>query len=111
MNTQAAPTDVLSKGPPISAVLPSADSATAPPNAPLPVSSLAVSLAPCWLHVLPERTNAHAAPAELLSPPPPISAVLPSSDSATVPPKEPAPASSLGVSAPPCWLHVPPERT
>src|SRR5262249_32396328 len=57
----------LSPGPPTSAVLPSADSATevpwrAPPTAPLPTSLL-----PCCLQTLPLRVNTHTAPTLPLS--------------------------------------------
>ena len=37
-------------GPPISAVLPSADSATLSPNSPSPVSPRPVSFSPCWMN-------------------------------------------------------------
>ena len=53
--------------PPISAVFPSADSATSKPNlsgrrlAPLPVS-----FAPCCVQLVPERVNTHAAPTKLV---------------------------------------------
>ena len=46
----------------------SLESATLEPNAPWPLSSLAVSFAPCCVHVLPERANTHAAPRLPLSP-------------------------------------------
>src|SRR5205807_1279403 len=82
--------------------------------------SLPVSFVPCWVHVEPERVNAHAAPAPLLSPGPPISAVkaLPSAASATLEPNLPgnlpAPGSSLTSPVPvsfvPCWVAVVSER-
>ena len=57
-----------------------------------PLSPLAVSFGPCCVQVLPERVNTHAAPTPSLSSGPPISAVFPSADSATLTPK-PAPAA------------------
>ena len=113
-NTHAAPAPALSSGPPISAtVSPSAASATLTPKkpsaAPLP-RFWPVSFAPCWVQVVPERVNAHAAPAPLCRPAPPISAVLPSEDSATLSPKRPPFAAlfpAFGRSAfAPCWLQV-----
>src|SRR4051812_14012598 len=95
-----------SSGPPMSAVLPLADSATLAPNAtPTPVSFVSdgVSLPPCCVHDVPDRTKAHAAPlARLengfgLSPGAPTRAVLPSSERATLSPNWPAPTSPLPV--------------
>src|SRR5207245_936854 len=103
-NTHAAPTLLLLAKPPISAVLPSEDNATLEPNWPAPVSSLAVSFCPCWVRGEPARVNTHAAPTLLLSMKPPISAVLPSEDNATLRPNWPAPVSSLAVSFEPCWI-------
>ena len=68
-----------------------------------------MSFGPCWLHTPPERVNTHAAPSSSLSPGPPISAVLPSAESATSTPNWLLP-SSPPVSFGPCWLHIPPER-
>src|SRR5262249_34935050 len=68
------------------------------------------SLPPCWLQALPERVKIQAAPLCPLSPTPPIRAVLPSAESATLPPKSPAPVSSLPVSLPACWLQTEPVR-
>ncbi len=84
VNTQAAPVLPLSSGPPISAVSPSAESATLSPNLPSPVSPVPVSFSPCWLQVEPERVNTQAAPLSPSSRGPPISAVLPSAESATL---------------------------
>src|SRR6516165_6139165 len=84
VNTQTAPTEVLSPGPPTMAVLPSADTATelpwwAPPAAPVPTSLL-----PCWAHTPPLRVYTHTAPARLVSScGPPTMAVLPSAETAT----------------------------
>ena len=61
----------------------------APPNSARPSSPPPVSFSPCWVQVAPERVNTHAAPTPFLSPGPPISAVLPSADSATLAPKSP----------------------
>ena len=110
VNTHAAPTLSLSKGPPASATFPSLDSATLEPNCPAPVSPEPVSFDPCWVQVEPERVNTHAAPTPPLSAEPPISAVPPSSDSATLAPNLPAPVSSEPVSFDPCWVQVEPER-
>ena len=62
----------------------------------LPVSSLAVSFGPCWVQVEPERVNTHAAPTPLLSSGPPIRAVLPSADSATLSPNDAGPGLVAG---------------
>ena len=76
-------------------MFPSADSATLKPNPPAPVSPVPVSLPPCCVQVEPVRVNTHAAPRLPLSPGPPIRAVFPSADSATLKPNLPAPVSSL----------------
>src|SRR6202011_848889 len=79
VNAHAAPKLLLSPGPPICAVLPSEDSATLAPNSP-GSASLLTSPVPwssaCWDQVALNRVNTHAAPTPLLSPGPPISAVL-----------------------------------
>ena len=74
--THAAPTSSLSPGPPSSASLPSAESATLLPNSPAPASPLPLSFAPCWAHVVVVRRKTHAAPTPglPLSLGPPISA-------------------------------------
>ena len=78
-------------------MLPSEETATLAPNwtALRAVAPVPVSFEPCWLHVSPERVNAHAAPTSLLSPGPPISPVLPSEDSATPAPNSPGSSSLL----------------
>src|ERR1700694_3787803 len=97
---------------PISAVLPSAESAMLDPNSFGSVvggGPITWSFGPCWVQVLPERVNTHTAP--LLSPAGPlIRAVFPSADSATRAPKPAAPVSPLPVSLDPCCVHVLPER-
>src|SRR5271166_1270298 len=98
VNTHAAPAWVEFSSPPIRAVLPSPDSATLRPNSPLPISPSPVSLVPCWVQLEPEPVNTQAAPAWLLSEKPPIRAVLPSPESATRSPNDPAPISPLPVS-------------
>src|SRR6185437_10607144 len=104
-----APTPPLSPPPPISAVPPSVDSATPEPKWPLPLlSSLAVSFGPCWRQP-PGRVNIHAAPALASSNLPPISAVPPSAESATLP-NCAWPLSSLAASFGPCWVQALPER-
>src|SRR5689334_308471 len=111
VNTHAAPMLLLSPptGEPIKAVSPSEERATPyPKRAVMP--SPAVSFGPCWVQVEPERVNTHAAPMLSLSPQPPIRAVLPSEESATLLPKFPSPLSSAPVSFGPCWVQVEPER-
>src|SRR5271157_4983912 len=115
VNTQAAPAPPLSPGPPTTAMLPSAESATEEPCVAFPTAPEPASLPPCWVHTLPERVKTHAAPARLLSSGPPTMAVLPSADRATdCPACAPLPKSALTASeassAPPCWVHTPPER-
>ena len=108
-NTHTAPAPPLSVGPPITAVLPVAESATASPNSASAFSPLPMSFSPCWVQVEPERVNAHAAPIAALSVGPPISAVFPSEESATLEPNSPGPASPLPVSSL-CWVHFSAER-
>ena len=63
------------------------------PNSPAPVSPLPVSFSPCWVHVS-ARAREHPSGADaVLSVGPPISAVLPSEESATLAPNSPAPVS------------------
>src|ERR1700729_1520556 len=92
---------------PIRAVCPSPESATLAPNLPRPLSSLAVSFGPSSFQVLPKpRVNAHAAPVLTLSAGPPISAVLPSPEIATLAPNLVCPLlSPAPVNADPCWVH------
>src|SRR5205085_12473304 len=61
-NTHAAPAPALSTGPPISAVLPSAETGTRNPNWALPTSSAPVSLGPCCDQPPAGRPNRHAPP-------------------------------------------------
>src|SRR5262249_57177676 len=100
----------LSGGPRAGAGLPSEESATLRPSWAAPLAPLPASLAPCWLHFSLARVNAHTAPAPELSSGPPMTAVLPSEDSATPEPKCAAPLSPLPVSFAPCWLQVEPVR-
>jgi hypothetical protein len=63
VNTNAAPLAEFSLGEPTSAVLPSADSATLHPKAPLPISPVPVSLGPCcekaaWAVEIPPANDA-----------------------------------------------------
>ncbi len=116
-NTHTAPTPIacpsgaLSPPPPISAISPLEERPTLSPKLGLrPLESLAVSFSPCWVQVEPERVNIHAAPRALLSPLPPISAVLPSEESATLTPNRPSPLSPPPVSFSPCWVQTSPER-
>src|SRR5207245_10819494 len=95
VNTHAAPvrsslptpTSLLSPGPPISAVLPSEESAALEPNSgTTPTPTLIASLGPCWVHFPSLRVNTQAAPSPVLSLQPPISPVLPYAASATLAP-------------------------
>ena len=69
---------------------------------------LPVNFVPCWVQVEPVRVNFHAAPVLLIplkSREAPITARLPSDDSATAAPKRPPPLllpSSDGVTFEPC---------
>src|SRR5689334_10379605 len=105
-----APAEALSSGPPTSAVLPSADSATDCPSCPAPTAPVPTSFEPCWVHTVPLRVYTHAAPLALLSDVPPTRAVLPSADSATELPCLAAPAAPLPTNFPRC-AHVLPVRT
>ena len=127
LKTQAAPLASLSSSAPISAVLPSPESATPPPNLPNSLSPLPslghspvqspTSLA-CSVQLDPERVNTQAAPASSLNGAPATS-VLPSEERATPvprPPVVPSPvpwlAHSLVQSATSfvCWVQLDPER-
>src|SRR5471032_576198 len=113
VNTQAAPVMLLSLGPPIKAVVASADNATLDPNHVSMVAPVPVSFGPCCVHPPPERVKSQAAPKPPLSNAAPIMAVLPSADNATLPANQPPsvpPVSSVAVSFAPCCVQVPPER-
>ena len=113
VNTDAAPALSLSLGAPISAVLPSEESATLLPKStgnrwPTPVSSEGISVA-CFVQAESARVNTDAVPMVPDCPSgAPISAVLPSEDSATLTPNSP-PASG-SVSFDPCWAQAEPVR-
>src|SRR5262249_43202939 len=84
VNTQVAPARLSSPGPPTMAVL--QVSATERPWLAAPTAPVPTSLLPCCVQTpLLPLVNTHAAPAKLLSAPPPTMAVrvLPSVDSAT----------------------------
>src|SRR5215831_1439777 len=92
-------------------MLPRDESDTATPNWGEPLAPAAVSFDPSWVQVEPERLNSHTAPASPSSSGPPISAVFPSEDSATLRPNVArSPVTPLPVSFAPCWLQVEPER-
>src|SRR5262249_37801236 len=93
-------------GPPTIAVLPSAvPSATLKPNSAAPDSPPPSSFA-CWVQVEPERVKTHAAPFSVLFLGPPISAVLPLGDSATLKPWSCSPnPPPLPTSLEPCWRN------
>ena len=91
--------------------MPFADSAALEPNPEAPLSPVPVSFGPCGVHSDFELSvNTQAAPSPPLSPEPPISAVLPSEESATLEPNLPSLLSPAPVSFAPCWVHVEPER-
>src|ERR1700694_5446454 len=114
----------MSEDPPISAVLPSADSATLRPKRPSPASSPPVIFGPCWVHFPSERVKTHVAPtfcthlpaspsvfgsSRRLSRGLPTSAVFPSAESAMARPQLHVSPSSPGTSpqcspapSPPC---------
>src|SRR5437588_2271559 len=94
----------------MSAVLPSPDNATLVPWSAAPAAPVPTSFDPCCAHVDPERANTHPAPVLLLSCQPPISAVPPSPDKATLTPCSAAPTAPLPTSFDPCCDHVDPER-
>src|SRR5262249_37244118 len=81
--THAAPSKLLSCGPPTMAVRPSPDKETEAPCPALPTAPVPTSLCPYWVQIPPPRLNTHAAPLLELSSNPPMIAVLPSADSAT----------------------------
>src|SRR5262249_27448658 len=83
VNTHAAPTLLLSPGPPTMALLPSPDSATDWPWLAAPTAPVPTSLRSCAQPSPPLLIHTHAAPAPLLSKGPPTMAVLPRPDSAT----------------------------
>src|SRR5262249_9110191 len=83
VHTHAAPAPPSSKPPPMTAVFPSADTATAFPWCAAPPAPVPTSLGPCWLHTPPLRVPSDAAPALPLSKSPPTTAVFPSADTAT----------------------------
>ena len=61
------------------------------------LTALVVSFEPCWVQTDPARVNTHAAPQRCPKNGPPIKAVSPSSDNATLAPKSPCAASSFAV--------------
>ena len=109
VNAQAAPTPEASPGPPIIAVLPSAERDTDEPCLEAIEAPDPYNLLPCWLQLPAVRTNTQEDPLPPRSPSPPTMAVLPSAEIATEEPcwayKPPVPTSLL-----PCWLHMHPVR-
>ena len=69
-----------------------------------------VSLSPCWFQAEPERVNTHAAPLLPKSLYPPMRAVLPSAESATLRPNRVGLTAPPPMSLTPCWLQVVPAR-
>src|SRR5271169_3067257 len=78
VNTQTAPLEKLSSGPPTIAVLPSAERETEDPCDGNHTVPLPTSLLPCCVHTPPLRVYTHAAPIHVLSSGPPTIAVFPS---------------------------------
>ena len=109
-NTQTAPAPLLSAGPPINAVLPSEERATAHPWFAGPAALEPSSFVPCCAHTPPVRVNTQTAPAPLLSAGPPTSAVLPSVESAVAQPWLAVPVGLVPTSLLLCCVHTPPER-
>jgi hypothetical protein len=91
----------LSKLPPMSAVLPSAETATEVPCPAFPVAPVPTSFSPCWVQAPALRVKTHVAP-EVPSFCEPTIAVLPSADSATPVPWKPALAAPVSTSFGPC---------
>ena len=110
VNTHAAPKPLLSSGPPMTAVLPSADTATDSPCTARSTAPVPTSFVPCWVHTPPLRVNTHAAPKPLLSPRPPTTTVFPSADRSTETPCIACPTAPVPTSFVPCWIHTPPLR-
>src|SRR5258706_6734820 len=98
VNTQAAPTLVLSRYPPRIAVLPLEERATETPRAAAPVSPVPTSFAPCCVQTPALLVKTHAAPAFPLSAGPPTRAVLPSAERATECPSCGVPTAPLPTS-------------
>jgi hypothetical protein len=109
VKTNAAPSSLLSVGAPISAVFPSAESATVYANSPAPVSPVPVSLTAWFANAPFDSLNTQAAPTCALSSGPPMMALVPSLDSDTLEPNSPVPNSSGGVSEVPAFAQVPDE--
>src|SRR5450759_1741779 len=105
MKTHAAPALLLSTGPPTMAVLPSAERDTDTPWLAVPTALEPTSLVPHWVQAPALLVQTHAAPAPLLSPPPPTMAALPSKERDTeLPcrafPTAPEPTSLV------CWVQA-----
>src|SRR5580704_4491657 len=83
VKTHAEPASLFSWGSPTSATFPLPESATLEPKL-LPAVAPPVSLGPCWDQLDPERVYTQAEPALAASSGPPIRAVSPLSDSATL---------------------------
>src|SRR5262249_33271535 len=93
------------------AVVPAAERDTPQPNRGRVFAEVRpVHLAPCCAQVLPEELKTQAAPPTWLSYGPPIRAVPPSPESATLFPNWAAPRSSLATSFLPCCAHFDPAR-
>ena len=83
VNTHAAPVSLLYRSPPMSAVLPSADTDTEIPWCAIPSRTVPQSLSPCWVHAPLICVKIHMAPVPSLSLSPPTTTVVPSADTAT----------------------------
>src|SRR5689334_12803406 len=106
VKTHAAPMLRASPGPPMSAVLPSPESATDVPWADAPIAPKPVSFEPCCVHALPDFVNTQTAPTFPLSLWPATSTVLPSEDTATQLPCAADPAAPVPTSFEPCCVHT-----
>src|SRR5205814_1312116 len=105
LNTHAAPALLLSPLPPTSAMLPSADNATATPCRVDPTPPVPTSFAPCCVHVVRLRVQIHTAPTPVLSLGPPTIAVLPSEESDTACPCVALPVAPVPTSFAPCCAY------
>src|SRR5215469_13339384 len=108
LKIHAAPAPPLSPGPPITAVLPSPESATEKPWCGLPWALRPTNFC-CSVQLPLLRVKIHAAPLYwlVLSFAAPIRAVFPSADNATDQPTLPGATSSAGDSLLPCCVQTP----
>src|ERR1019366_2055950 len=102
VQTQAAPTPLLSWSPSTMAVLPSEDKATEMPCSALSTAPEPTSFDPCWVHSPPLLIQIEAAPWPKLSSTHPTMAVLPSPERDTEKPCWARPNTSVATNFGPC---------